>query len=333
MTPVISPDVPASGIGSWPGTDPREAVRAVRDLLVDGIPHLPELPARGLGAEMIGRGAAMLPGLHVETQPYGWRFVDRAGRDEGRAAAFLRQDLDELAEAYDGWSGPLKVQVAGPWTLLSGVELPRGELAVSDPGARRDVVAATAEGLAAHVADVARLVPGATVVVQVDEPALPAVLDGRLPTQSGYGRLRAVGRQEVREGIATVLTAAGERVTLVHCCAADVPVELLVDAGARGVACDLAQVGDRGWDEIGAAVESGTRLWAGALPTGEAPDSRRAVSRLVERWRRLGLVRSSLRDVVVTPACGLAAATPRDAVGMLRAGVAVADELADVAAE
>ncbi len=76
-----SPDLPmttrVSGVGSWPGESPREAVRAVRDLLGDGVPHLPELPGRGVGADMIGRAASLLEGLHVETQPFGWRLVDR----------------------------------------------------------------------------------------------------------------------------------------------------------------------------------------------------------------------------------------------------------------
>ena len=106
----------------------------VRDLLGDGIPHLPELPARGVGADMVGRTAALLTDLHVETQPYGWRFVDRPGRDEGRARAFLREDLDELAEAHDGWSGPLKVQVAGPWTLGASIEVVEpGRVVISAP--------------------------------------------------------------------------------------------------------------------------------------------------------------------------------------------------------
>ena len=46
----------ATGIGSLPGTDVREALRMVRDTLGDGhLPYLPELPARGPGADIIGR--------------------------------------------------------------------------------------------------------------------------------------------------------------------------------------------------------------------------------------------------------------------------------------
>jgi len=188
----------ATGIGSWPGTDVREAIVTTRDLLLDadglGLPYLPETPARGPGADLIGRGAGLLVDLHVDLQPSGWRFVDRPGKDAARTAALIRQDLDELAEAYDGYTGPLKVQVAGPWTLAASVELNRGERSVSDPGATRDLLASLSEGISRYAADARRLIPGADLVIQLDEPSLPAVLQGLLPNASGYGRVRAVTR-------------------------------------------------------------------------------------------------------------------------------------------
>ena len=67
--PALPPSICATGIGSWPGTSAREAVRTVRDLLAEALPYLPELPARGVGADMIGRTGTMLEGLHLETQP------------------------------------------------------------------------------------------------------------------------------------------------------------------------------------------------------------------------------------------------------------------------
>lgn len=322
----------ASGVGSWPGERPREAVIAVRDLLGEGIPHLPELPDRGPGADIIGRGAAMLADLHVETQPYGWRFTDRSGRDEGRARGYLREDLDELAEAYDGWTGPLKLQVAGPWTLGANIELPRGERAVSDPGARRDIAGALAEGVRQHVADVERLVPGSTVLVQIDEPGLPAVLEGRLPTQSGYGRLRAVARGEVRDGLRTVVDALEGRASVVHCCSGEVPVTLLREAGADGISLDTALVDGSRWEQLAEAVEAGVTLWAGAVPTSGGTDWRAARDRLVGAWHRIGLPDAALGDVVVTPACGLAGAPPSSAVAALRATRDLAAALTDVAA-
>lgn len=198
-------------MGSWPGTDVRETQRAVRSLLADeGLPYLPELPDRGPGADLIGRAAALLVDLHVDLQPQGWRFVDRAGRDAERAAAWWRQDLDELAETFDGYEGELKVQVAGPLTLAGSVWLHRGERAVVDEGALRDLTGSLAEGIRNHVAEVERLVPGARVVVQLDEPSLPAILAGRLPTASGFGRIRAIDSYVGANLVGEVLRAAGE---------------------------------------------------------------------------------------------------------------------------
>ena len=305
----------ASGIGSWPGEDVGMVCRTVRDLLADdGVPYLPELPARGPGADLIGRTAALLVDLPVDLQPSGWRFVDRPGRDQRRADAFLRQDLDELAETYDGYRGELKLQVAGPWTLASEIAVTRGERSVADPGATRDVVESLAEGVRRHVTTVQRLVPGAALLVQVDEPGLPAALAGRLTTVSGFGRVRAVDPQEAREGLRTVLDAAGERPTVVHCCAPAVPLPLLRAAGAGAVAIDVSLLGPQGWESVAATVESGVALWAGAV--GDLPDEAartahaagRVAERLATSWQRVGLPLADLDAVVVTPACGLAGA-------------------------
>ena len=72
-----------------PGRGLRGALRVVLDELPD-LPYLPELPARGPGADMIGRGAALLVDLHVDVQPSGWRFVDRPGLDQRRAPSLPR---------------------------------------------------------------------------------------------------------------------------------------------------------------------------------------------------------------------------------------------------
>ncbi len=69
----------ATGIGSMPGTDPPEAARVVAGELPD-FPYLPELPARGPGADLVGRTAALLIDMPVETTPGGWRIAERPGR-------------------------------------------------------------------------------------------------------------------------------------------------------------------------------------------------------------------------------------------------------------
>lgn len=327
----------ASGIGSWPGTDVRQAVTAVRDLLSeDGLPYLPELPARGPGADIIGRGAGMLADLAVDLQPMGWRFVDRPGHDSHRTSGLLREDLDELAEAFDGYEGDLKVQIAGPWTLASSIWLHRGERSVVDAGATRDVIASLAQGLRVHLGEVAQLVPKANLVVQIDEPGLPAVLAGRLPTASGFGRIRAVDPTTAAEGLRDVVAAAGDRYTVVHCCAPDVPLVLLRDTGVKAVSVDIALLTAQGWESLAATVEAGVDLWAGVIRTdGAAVGARAGVSDvigpLVQAWRRVGLPRPDLSTVSLTPACGLAGLTPEGARSVQRLAVDAALALTETA--
>jgi methionine synthase II (cobalamin-independent) len=321
----------ATGLGSWPGTDVAEALRVVRGELRD-LPHLPELPDRGPGADMVGRAAARLVAMPVDLQPAGWRLVDRPGRDQARADAFWREDLDRMAHAFDEYSGPLKVQVAGPWTLAAGVWLPRGERAVVDPGAARDLVESSAEAVAGLVQDVARLVPAASVVLQLDEPSLPAVLEGGLPTVSGLGRLRAVDASVVEQGLAAVLAAAARAgaTTVVHCCTPRPPVGLLARTGVHALSLDTSLLGAQGWESVAAAVEDGVRLWAGALPTsGPLPSAADASAGLARAWQDLGLPLAGLADVVVTPACGLAGCPPAQARVLLRRVVETGRALAE----
>jgi Cobalamin-independent synthase, Catalytic domain len=329
--PVRAP-VRATGIGSWPGTSAREAVRTVRDLLVDGdgvgLPHLPETPGRGPGADIIGRAAGLLVDLPVDLQPSGWRFVDRPGLDASRTAGLLGEDLDELAEAYDGYTGQLKLQVAGPWTLAASLRLNRGERVVADPGAVADLVASLADGASRHVADVRRLVPGAEVVLQVDEPSLPAVLEGSLPTSSGYGRVRAVDPQVVVRGLHAVL-AAHDGPTVVHCCHPSAPLPLLRATGAGALAVDLTGATPARWESVAATLDAGTGIWAGCLPTDGSGSDTAARALVLEGFERSGLASDALRGLVVSPACGLAGLTPQGARGVLRSALDTARRLAE----
>lgn len=322
----------ATGIGSWPGTDPREAIVTVRDLLLDGdglgIPYLPETPARGPGADIIGRAAGLLVDLHVDLQPAGWRLVDRPGRDAERTAALWRQDLDELAEAYDGYAGPLKTQVCGPWTLGAHLELNRGERVITDPGAARDLIESLAEGIALHVATVRRLVPAAEVIVQLDEPSLPAVLAGSLPTASGYGRIRSIDPQVAARGIQAVLQAH-DGPTVVHCCHPATPVPLLRATGTGAIALDVTDASPARWESLAVTLEEGTQVYAGCLPadgTGTAQGGARLV---LGAFERLGLDAALLDLVTVTPACGLAGLTPAGAQDVHRRLLETAREIID----
>jgi len=340
-----------TGIGSLPGTDPDEAAALVAGELPD-LPHLVELPNRGVGADMLGRALAICVDLPAEVVPSGWRLARRTGRDMRRANDFLAWDLDAAEQHYAG-APRVKVQVAGPWTLAANVETPRGHRALTDDGAVRDLAASLAEGLAAHLADLARRLPGTRFVVQIDEPSLPAVLVGSLSTASGFGSVPAIPAAEAEQVLAELVGSLGDRPTVAHCCHRDIPLNLLRRAGFGAVSLDLTRgsaLPPAALDAIGEAVEAGTVLLAGIVPTaspggsdapspdtssysmappgeGTMPESmapqeesgrgasgplsyRDIAAPLLDIWHRLGLPDASLERVAVTPVCGLASATP-----------------------
>jgi hypothetical protein len=302
----------ATGVGSLPGTDIDAAAAASFDALPD-LPHLPELPQRGPGADMIGRTAAQLAGLGIDRTPSGWRLVDRPGLDQRAARELLVSDLDALLPvAGPGYDGSLKLQLAGPWTLAAALELPRGGAALGDRGAVRDLVSSLAETAAEHLADVRRRLPAANLVLQLDEPGLPAVRAGRVRTQSGLGTLRVPEDTDVVASLAEVIAAVDVPVAI-HCCAPRPPVGLFRSAGATAVGVDLT-LGEVDHDALGELVEGGGLVWLGVVPSlgpGIPPVPRDVAEPVRKLWRELGFAADDLPEsVAVTPACGLAGASP-----------------------
>jgi hypothetical protein len=332
------PAATATGVGSLPGTDPVEAMRLVFGELPD-LPHLAELPDRGPGAGLTGRSAALLVDMPVELTPTGWRFTARPGRDLRRALGFLSADLDALEEVTGGYEGPLKIQVCGPWTLAATIELIRSQdPALADPGAVADLTASLAEGLAAHVAEVRTRVPGARIVVQLDEPGLPAVIAGNVPTASGLNRLPVPEPADIETTLGSIISAA-RAFTVVHCCALSVPFGIIKGAGADGAGGDLSTMEQTAQDGLAEAVEAGLGIVAGVIPaTGtaaapEPPAAEQAARVVTALWRRMGwpVARDGsagaggvAAQVVLAPACGMAGAAP----GYARAAMARCREAA-----
>ncbi len=322
------PAATVTGIGSLPGTDPLQAAKIVVGELPD-LPHLPELPARGLGADLVGRTAGLLVDLAVEYLPSGYRVTARPSSEVRRARDHLQRDLDAFEQALDeAGTRPslVKTQAAGPWTLTAGVELRTGHRVLTDAGALREFGQSLAEGLRLHVAELGRRT-GAEVVVQLDEPALPAVLGGALPTPSGYGTVPAVASSEAGSRLRELVDAtraAGAAAVVVHCCAVDPPVGVLAAAGPDALSLDVRSLGASSLaggdtarlDELGEAAEGGTALLLGLVPAvdpvipPELADLARPALDLVDR---LGLARTYLAGpaAVPTPTCGLAGASPQ----------------------
>lgn len=128
----------ATGIGSWPGTAAREAAQVVVGELAGALAYLTELPARGVGADMLGRAGGLLVDVAIDTVPRGYRIAARPGAVTRRAASLLDEDMDALEEAWEtaglrGCGRAVKVQAPGPVTLVAGLELANGHRAITTP--------------------------------------------------------------------------------------------------------------------------------------------------------------------------------------------------------
>jgi Cobalamin-independent synthase, Catalytic domain len=302
----------ATGIGSLPGDDIDRALAMVFDELPD-LPHLAELPARGPGSDMIGRTATSLVDLPVDLQPAGWRLVDRRGIDQHRGHDLMSTDLDALMPvAGPGYDGRFKVQLVGPWTLAAHLELPRGGKVLGDVGAVHDLGESLAETVREHLAEVGRRLPGAQLVLQLDEPSLPDVLAGHVRTASGFDVFRTPESTTVQDVLGAAVAAAGDVPVVIHCCAADAPLRMFRDCGAAAVSIDLlAHRPDR--DALGELVEAGVALWLGvvlSLGPGVPPTPRSVIEPIRRLWNELGFAPELLPGTVtVTPSCGLAGAS------------------------
>ncbi|MGR0159483.1 hypothetical protein [Paenarthrobacter nitroguajacolicus] len=342
MAPLDNVRASASALGPWPGTDPAEATRIIRGELGD--PHLaflPELPDRGVGSDAVGRTGSLLVDLAIDVQPHGWRLVDRAGKDAQRARSALSTDINILADiagAEDVSATEFKIQLLGPMSLAANLYLHNGERALLDYGARRDIAESLAAGVAVHLNRIATAVPGARLVVQIDEPDIASVMAGTIPTASGYRTLRSVSGEEVTGAwrvVIDALKAAGVIETVVSVPEIEAPIERILTAGADGVAVPLKALTTRQWEQLAAAVEDGKRLWAGALststPQAQLPRTAEVVDSIWKPWRQLGLPASGLAGLRVTPSTGLANFKPSTAKDVLKKLTQVADGLDQLA--
>jgi hypothetical protein len=124
--------------------------------------------------------------------------------------------------------------------------------------------------------------------------------------------------------LAEVFAAAASAgaVPLAHCCAADVPAVLLTDAGAEGLSVDLGVLAESAYDEMATLLEKGASVLPGVVPSTD-PDAAPGEKALVERVLRFLDMHGFDPEAVaghleVTPACGLAGASPAWALEALR---------------
>lgn len=318
--------------GSLPGDDFRGALGAMSEVLPEILP-LPELPERGVGSQMVGRALGLIDGLGFDLQPAGWRLTSGSGADHRRAKSQWRFDLDDTEELLQGFSGVLKVAVAGPWTLAASVERPTGDRLLADHGARRELAQALGDGVATLLADLTKRLPGATVRLQVDEPMVVALAEGGVPTASGFSRHRAVHAPELSSALSP-FAALGASAVL-HCCADGEWLPLARSAGFDTVSLDLGLFeSPRLRDVVGQWLADDMAVVAGVVDSArpEVQPADELVTRALSSFRPLGLDPDLLSSsVVLGTSCGLAGWSLRDVMPQLeqlrRAGELVDEQL------
>lgn len=310
----------ATAAGSLPGADFAGALRAMAELFPELVPW-PELPARGVGSDLIGRALGLIDGLGFDLQPAGWRLTQHTGRDQRRAASQWRHDLDDAEEILQDFDGGLKVAIAGPWTLAACVERPMGDRLLADHGARREVAQALHAAALTLIAELRRRLPRVALTLQIDEPSVIAVAEGRIPTASGFGKHRGV---EVAE-LSGVLRDLGELdvQSVLHCCAPGRWLPLARVAHFDGVAIDATLMTDSlSRDDLTAWLGEGHLLLAGVVDTA-TPVMQRTddlVRRALELLRPLELDPDLVAaQTILSTACGLAGWDAADITPQLRA--------------
>jgi methionine synthase II (cobalamin-independent) len=325
----------ATGIGSWPGSSPREAAEIIVGEL-HTLPHLVELPARGVGADIIGRAGALLVDIGMDTVPRGYCIATGRSAVVRRAASLLDEDIDALEEAWEkaglrGGTRTVKVQAPGPITLAAQLELPGGHRAITDPGAVRDLAGSLAEGVAAHRAQLQRRLD-TPVVVQFDEPLMPAALEGRLTGVTSFTPVHPVDESVAIALLDDCVAIVGADVAL-HSCAASLPWKVLQRSRIHAVSVDVSTLTAADLDGVGEFVDSDRTVMLGVVPTtapSVRPSAEEVAKAAVAITDRLGFARSVLRERIgITPACGLAGATPQWA----RSTIELAQKAADAFAE
>jgi len=306
--------VRVTGLGSWPGKDLAEAIDQVREAFPEE-PFLPELPARGLGADMVGRSLGLIgqaAGFACEPTATGWATSSYRSRAQRAAWATLRDDLDIAADSLQDWAGPCHLSLAGPWTLAAVVGRGSREVLLADAGACRDLAGAWREAVAFWSRRSRHLMPETQWSFQIDEPLLPAVSQGAVPTLSGWGHHQAVAADQLAaayQGLSDLALVEGWQESVVHCCAPGLALDTMARAGFTTVSLDCATLSLSGREQLADFCDRGGRVWLGVLPTGHPADALPSRENLVSSPRRLladlGLDPRA-DQASLTPACGLA---------------------------
>ena len=336
------PLVRASGLGDFPGDDLGEAMSRVEgELGAPHLPFLPHLPTLGWRSTPLARTLAVCEGLAFDGASFGWRMVHSGGRGARESALAqdrLLSDINLLADRVgaqkkrfgSGQAPVYKIQLVGPLTLAAGIYLPGGERVISDAGASRDLLESFlrwAESLRE-----ALQAPRALIAVQLDESEFQPLMEGAIPTVSGFRSLSALQPhyyQQVYRRVAerfaelnlqlildvdgTALKPVQELKLLTQPRPALDALALLKAMQVEGAAaCALLLHPDRArlkgpgmlqvpplsdprsWEPVAQLVEAQAQLWLPVVTSARVPDQ---ACRLYSLWREVGLEPTQLNAV------------------------------------
>ena len=346
------PLVCASGLGDFPGDDLGEAMSRVEgELGSPHLPFLPHLPALGWRSTPLARTLAMCEGLAFDGASFGWRMVHSGGRgarESALAQDCLLLDINLLADRVgvqkkrfgsgQDTAAVYKIQLVGPLTLAASIYLPGGERAISDAGASRDLLESFLEGLERWVESLreALQAPRALIAVQLDESEFQRLLEGSIPTVSGFRSLSALQPhyyQQVYRRVAVRFAELNLQLILDVDGTALKPVqELKLLSQARPTLDALALVkamqvegaapcalllhpdrarpkgpgtlhvpplsDPRSWEPVAQLLEANAQLWLPVVTSVRVPDQ---VRRLYSLWREVGLESAQLSAVGLMP--------------------------------
>ena len=342
------PLVRASGWGDFPGDDLAEAMSRVEgELGAPHLPFLPHLPALGWRSTPLARTLAVCEGLAFDGASFGWRMVHSGGRGARESALAqdrLLSDINLLADRVGAQkkrfgsgqdTAPVyKIQLVGPLTLAAGIYLPGGERAISDAGASRDLLESFLEGLERWAESLreALQAPRALIAVQLDESEFQPLMEGAIPTVSGFRSLsalqphyyqqvyRRVGERFAELNLQLILDIDGtalkpvqEQKLLTQPGPALDALALLKAMQVEGAApCALLLHPDRArlkgpgmlqvpplsdprsWQPVAQLLEANAQLWLPVVTSARVPDQAR---RLYSLWREVGLEPTQLNAV------------------------------------
>ncbi|MCT1634328.1 hypothetical protein M3B03_01230 [Corynebacterium pseudodiphtheriticum] len=310
--------------------------------------HLPHLPQRGLGSDAVGYSAALLESLSVDRGARSWQLSARPQRWSWFLKDLRERDIDVLEETWQHAGQEIKLQVMGPVSLASQIELADGHRVLSDRSALFDLADALAVGIANFRADMTRRF-SATTVLQIDEPYLTQCVRGEIRGATDYHKIAPLDPDDFAallarcsEGPVEYLNVSETDHDTLHQVIADAVADNKQQAsvsnsgGVREIIIDQHQLtGTAKLDQLAELIDAGVRVGLACVPPdliwddqGENP--RRLAVRIARLLDTLGIERlAGSRLIDICPQPGIPGKTILDCARTYRLSREVARMLAE----